>query len=99
MNNTETQSRHSVQRIAGCKHRGSWIIGGGSYEWCYCCGALRQMKQTGHNSCAPDSPWCKPAGVRCENPWDAWQKSSSLYRQRRQHNDKLSHAAEQPKTL
>jgi hypothetical protein len=93
MKTTETQSRHSVQRIVGCKHRGSWIIGGGSYEWCFECGAFRGLKQHGpqSNMVAPCSPWVHPSGIGGENPHEKWCKAKERWERDHTPNDKIRH--------
>jgi hypothetical protein len=70
-----------ARRIVGCKHRQSWIIGNGSYEWCYQCGAFRGLKQQGprENMLAPCSPWVHPTGIGGENPHDKWIKAKERW--------------------
>lgn len=72
-------------RLICCRHLRTWIIAGGAEEWCYECGAIRMLRQTGQNSCVPWSAWCKPTGQGGENPWSAWEKQNAIYRKRRQH--------------
>lgn len=66
----------------GCRHRGTWLICGGSVEWCYECGAWRQTKELGIASVVADSPWCYPVGVGAENPWSAWDDRREFWRRR-----------------
>lgn len=54
--------------ISKCKHRRTWLIGGGSHEWCYECGALRQMAKVGSNSFTAYSYWVRPVGEGGDNP-------------------------------
>jgi hypothetical protein len=60
-----------------CRHRDSWLIGSGLYEWCYRCGAFRRLRSTGPTSIV-DSSWCVP--VASGNPWDAWVKRDAAWR-------------------
>ena len=64
-----------------CRHSGTWLIGGGFYEWCYECGAFRTMAKTGAASLSPDSPWAYPKGPG-PNPWDDWLRRREAYRKR-----------------
>lgn len=93
-------NRVGSMRLLGCRHRQSWLIAGGVWEWCYCCGAIRRMKHIRENAVAPDSTWVKPVGERGENPHEAWMKASSLYKERmerRQPNAKLTRGGENTK--
>lgn len=65
-----------------CRHNGSWIIGGGTYEWCYECGAFRSLVEAGIAQITVTSPWCYPQGIGAENPWKAWHDSKASYRKR-----------------
>jgi hypothetical protein len=67
-----------------CRHRDSWLIAGGSYEWCYRCGALRNMRETGIAQVSPESPWCKPVGATAPNPWNVWDGRRTAYIKRRE---------------
>lgn len=51
-----------------CKHRRTWMIAGGHYEWCYECGAVRGMRFMDSNSIAPRTYWERPVGMRGQNP-------------------------------
>jgi len=51
-----------------CRHYGSWLLCGGIWEWCYQCGALRELKPVGPNTSAPKSRWVRPVGPKGENP-------------------------------
>ena len=55
-----------------CRHRDSWLIAGGNYEWCYRCGALRRMREIGIAHVSPMTLWCRPVGPVAENPWQKW---------------------------
>lgn len=57
--------------VKDCRHRRSWLMVGGSIEWCYQCGAIRRMKhvETGENSVTPASKWSLPTGKNGHNPW------------------------------
>lgn len=68
-----------VQRIIGCKHRRSWIIGNGSYEWCYECGAFRGLRVFGSSATAlvPSSPWVHPTGI----PYGKWERAKERWEQ------------------
>lgn len=63
-----------------CRHRSTWIIAGGSYEWCYACGSLRNMSERGIADCVPTSPWCRPSGSPHDNPFSEWNKRRNRYR-------------------
>ena len=54
---------------ARCRHRESWLIAGGAYEWCYECGALRKM-MISHppNVVTPITQWTRPTGKKGANP-------------------------------
>ena len=52
-----------------CRHNKTWLIGYGTYEWCYQCGALRGMKQTGKNSVTSNTQWQRPVGKDGSNPY------------------------------
>jgi hypothetical protein len=62
-----------------CRHRDSWLIAGGNYEWCYRCGALRRMQETGIAQVTPQSVWCRPVGPRGENPWPRFKARTDRY--------------------
>lgn len=47
-----------------CKHADPWMIGGGSYHWCWRCGAIRPLR-FGLGT-EPDGRWVGPADV---DPW------------------------------
>jgi len=66
-----------------CRHNGSWLIAGGSYEWCYECGAIRTTRETAIAECVVDSPWLRPVGVGAENPWRKWDKARESFQKRR----------------
>lgn len=53
-----------------CRHeRNSWLIAGGSYEWCYVCGAIRRMMKIPlTNGVTSDSGWLRPTGDAEHNP-------------------------------
>ena len=67
-----------------CRHRDSWLIAGGAYEWCYRCGALRNMREIGIAQVTPQSPWCRPVGPAADNPWDRWNTARAVYQEKRQ---------------
>ena len=52
--------------------RSSWLICGGSVEWCYQCGAWRQLRRTASATCmpipGPEGKWHKPSGIGGPNP-------------------------------
>jgi hypothetical protein len=62
-----------------CRHRDSWLIAGGSHEWCYRCGALRQMRERGIGEVVPISPWVRPVGPTGTNPFTAWRLRFPAY--------------------
>lgn len=62
--------------------RTSWLIMGGHIEWCYVCGAYRQMEVSKTtNAVWPmiKNGWHKPSGNPDVNPWKStlWTKKSS----------------------
>lgn len=65
-----------------CRHRQSWLIAGGNYEWCYQCGAMRTCFESGIAQVSPNSPWCTPTGPHGENPWAKWDKGRKSYQNR-----------------
>lgn len=67
---------------AKCRHNTTWLMDGGTWEWCYGCGAWRRMRETGIAQCAPMSPWCVPVGVGGENPWCAWDRRRTSWSKR-----------------
>lgn len=56
-----------------CKHRRTWFVAGGRYEWCYECGAIRQMEYTGPGSLRARTRFVRPVGKDGENPYDKWK--------------------------
>lgn len=66
-----------------CRHRDSWLIGGGCYEWCYRCGALRRMRELGIAQVEPDSLWVRPVGPSKPNPWRIWRDKTERFLERR----------------
>ena len=65
-----------------CRHRNSWLISGGSYEWCYSCGAIRTCQESGIAQVTPTSPWCRPTGTD-DNPWAKWDARRTAYQKRK----------------
>ena len=59
-----------------CRHRNTWLIANGMYEWCYECGAIRQMQIEDINSVAPKekngkrAKWIRPVGKDGKNPYE-----------------------------
>lgn len=52
-----------------CRHeRNSWIIVGGYAEWCFVCGAFRNLKRISPSGLAAASEWFKPSGDKNVNP-------------------------------
>ena len=73
------------RRTPRCRHEASWIIGSfPPFEWCYQCGAFRQLQETPGptNALHAVSPWRRPTGPTGRNPFDRWQARSKVYRQR-----------------
>ena len=60
-----------------CRHSKTWLVAGGYIEWCYECGAMRQMwKSPEGNSVSPligedgkRARWIKPVGTGGPNPY------------------------------
>jgi hypothetical protein len=50
--------------------RSSWLIAGGHIEWCYQCGAWRQLRRDPAlaNAFVAASPWQRPSGIGGVNP-------------------------------
>ncbi len=65
-----------------CKHRKTWLIAGAFIEWCYECGAFREMSQIDDTAYTPYGPWCKPVGAGGENPSDEYDRRTKIYRKR-----------------
>ena len=55
--------------MKACRHYGTWLIAGGNYEWCYCCGALRRMFESGIAQVSAKTQWTRPTGDKDNNPW------------------------------
>ena len=72
-----------MARVRRCRHRDSWLLAGGTYEWCYRCGALRRMREAGIAEVVPMSPWLKPVGPAGGNPWEKWKLRTANYLARR----------------
>lgn len=70
-------------KLARCRHRDTWLVAGGSYEWCYNCGAFRTTRETGPAQVTPSSPWCRPTGPAGENPWARWDRRRTAYQARK----------------
>jgi hypothetical protein len=83
-NKNKTTMPIGSSAVLGCRHRNTWLIAGGYYEWCYECGGIRKMKVSAPNVCCPETTWCKPTGKDGDNPWGAWMKSTSLYKERQE---------------
>ncbi len=65
-----------------CKHRKSWIVCGGHLEWCYQCGAIRQLVKTGPAASTVGGPWTCPTGVDGDNPATSEAKKMDQWRKR-----------------
>ena len=50
-----------------CNHV-SWIVGGGSGEWCYVCGAYRGLEAAYGKPLIPRTVWIAPTGSKNTNP-------------------------------
>jgi hypothetical protein len=48
-------------------------------EWCYACGAIRELRSTGENAVAPSSGWQKPVGEDGNNPFEAMAATRKRY--------------------
>ncbi len=54
-----------------CRHRNTWILAGGSGEWCYVCGAYRGLSAwSGEIAHWPRTVWITPTGSPENNPAD-----------------------------
>jgi hypothetical protein len=67
---------------ARCRHRDSWLIAGGTYEWCFRCGAFRRMRETGIAQVAAMSPWLRPVGPDAPNPWEQFNEAAKRFTER-----------------
>lgn len=64
--------------MSNCRHRKTWLLTSGYLEWCYECGAVRQMqpiKNTNVTAPAIDisgkkAKWISPVGIGGENPYE-----------------------------
>jgi len=57
-----------------CRHeQNSWILGG-TWRWCYRCGAIQHLKATGRNTLIAVSRWVRPTGPNGKNPHDEMLK-------------------------
>lgn len=55
-----------------CRHRKTWLIGMcslGGYEWCYECGAMRELALGAIGGIVAITQWTRPTGVGGKNPW------------------------------
>ena len=48
--------------------RSSWLICGGWVQWCYQCGAWRNLRHVSDNIFAANGKWQKPSGIGGPNP-------------------------------
>jgi hypothetical protein len=68
-----------------CRHNKSWFVQDGRIEWCYECGAFREMTRLKcSNIITPITPWVKPVGKGGENPFEAWIKRTEVYQNKKQ---------------
>lgn len=59
-----------------CRHSRTWLVCAARLEWCYWCGAIRQLKvhvdkrglET--NFVYPVTHWLRPTGINGKNPND-----------------------------
>lgn len=57
--------------MARCRHeRNSWLVAGGSGEWCYVCGAYRGLRKVSLGVSEPRTNWVAPTGDKENNPFD-----------------------------
>jgi hypothetical protein len=58
------------KRMNNCRHRKTWLVAGGHIEWCYECGAMRQMERIdGVNAVKSKGRFIRPVGKGGENPY------------------------------
>jgi hypothetical protein len=71
-------------RSERCRHGQSFLMCGARLEWCYECGAWRRLKPVAGstNAVAPDSAWCRPVGRGGPNPFDQWDRRTTVYLRR-----------------
>lgn len=82
-----TLGQELEQASARCRHeQHSWILAGLLYEWCYQCGALRQLKQVSDNELVATSAWVVPTGPKGANP----HPMKPLKRKEKKHADNAS---------
>lgn len=66
-----------------CYHnRNSWIIMGGHAQWCYVCGAYRNLRREEPNIIYPASAWRRPTGNPGNNPWERMVKDDAVFEKR-----------------
>jgi len=59
-----------------CRHeRNSWLIYNGFIEWCYVCGAFREMKFLKDDGVCPNTKWVKPSGDKNNNPYKQLERA------------------------
>lgn len=58
-----------------CRHQRTWVMFGGRGEWCYECGAYRDLVKINGAQSKPISNWIRPVGKGGKNPFDIWMKS------------------------
>ena len=67
--------------MSRCRHeRNSWLISRGRslwMEWCYRCGAIRNLKEHGDLSLDPITEWTRPVGPGGKNPCDMKPRKES----------------------
>lgn len=62
-----------------CRHAGTWIMADGSIEWCYVCGAVREMARLNYggmaiNASRAATTWVSPTGDKQNNPFARMRK-------------------------
>ena len=66
-----------------CRHRNTWLICGGTAEWCYECGAFRNMRMVNPPTLlSPSSCWQRPVGIGGESPHESRLVRNAAWRKR-----------------
>jgi len=67
----QAAAKEGARIMKRCRHNKSWLIAGGYIEWCYQCGAIREMQRVDGkmNEVRPHTEWKRPAGSGGKNPY------------------------------
>jgi hypothetical protein len=63
-----TDKSEAISKPRHRHERNSWLICGGHIEWCYQCGAWRNLRHVKQNILVAASKWHRPSGIGGPNP-------------------------------